>query len=153
HRTEGERGGSAPGPLRSFAGLLEGRLHAGLSALEKAKLLESLLRRTPGPGLNAAAGLFIGRWRALGDFTDEFMALCRTLFNEVSLSPYTDFVDKTLLFLGSLKRQGEISPGNHADFLGYMLRYNVRHLTAYDLINFHHRGANYPDALFLDAVL
>src|SRR5207249_2747834 len=26
-------------------------------------------------------------------------------------------------------------------------------LTAYDLINFHHRGANYPDALLLDTVL
>jgi len=28
-----------------------------------------------------------------------------------------------------------------------------RHLTAYDLVTFHHRGANYPDALLLDAVL
>src|SRR5262249_23038714 len=37
--------------------------------------------------------------------------------------------------------------------LGYMLRQNARHLTAYDLITFHHRGANYPDALLLGTVL
>ncbi len=29
----------------------------------------------------------------------------------------------------------------------------TRHLAAYDLISFHFRGANYPDALLLDAVL
>jgi len=32
------------------------------------------------------------------------------------------------------------------------LRKIGRHLTAYDLVTFHHRGANYPDALLLDAV-
>ena len=40
-----------------------------------------------------------------------------------------------------------------ADFLGWLLRQIGRHLTAYDLVTFHHRGANYPDALVLDAVL
>src|SRR5262249_10169224 len=39
------------------------------------------------------------------------------------------------------------------DFLGYTVRQIARHLTAYDLHTFHHRGANYPDALLLDAVL
>ena len=39
------------------------------------------------------------------------------------------------------------------DFLGWLLRQIGRHLTAYDLVTFHHRGANYPDALVLDAVL
>ena len=33
------------------------------------------------------------------------------------------------------------------------LRHVSRHLTAYDLVQFHHQGANYPDALLLDAVL
>src|SRR5262249_27119318 len=33
------------------------------------------------------------------------------------------------------------------------LRQLGRHLTAYDLETFHHRGANYPDALVLDAAL
>jgi hypothetical protein len=34
-----------------------------------------------------------------------------------------------------------------------LLRQLCRHLAAYDLVTFHHRGANYPDALLLDAVL
>jgi hypothetical protein len=33
------------------------------------------------------------------------------------------------------------------------LRHIGRHLTAFDLVVFHHRGANYPDALLLDGVL
>ena len=49
--------------------------------------------------------------------------------------------------LGVLHVEDEI------DFLGYLLRQLGRHLAAYDLITFHHRGANYPDALLLDAVL
>ena len=39
------------------------------------------------------------------------------------------------------------------DFLGWLLRQIGRHLTAYDLVVFHHRGANYPDAFVLDAAL
>src|SRR5262249_23679795 len=39
------------------------------------------------------------------------------------------------------------------DFLGRLLRQVSRHLTAYDLVTFHHHGANYPDALLLDALL
>jgi hypothetical protein len=75
------------------------------------------------------------------------------LFNEVALSPYTDLVDKTLAFVDALESQGSISFEGTIDFLGHMLRLLGRHLTAYDLVTFHHRGANYPDALFLDAVL
>src|SRR5262249_38328328 len=40
-----------------------------------------------------------------------------------------------------------------ADFLTHLLRQTTRHLTAYDLVKFHHRGANYPDALLLEEVL
>ena len=35
----------------------------------------------------------------------------------------------------------------------WLLRQLGRHLTAYDLVTFHHRGANYPDALLLDDLL
>jgi hypothetical protein len=41
----------------------------------------------------------------------------------------------------------------HIDFCAHLLNKLHRHLTAYDLVTFHHRGANYPDALLLDAVL
>src|SRR5436189_333689 len=85
--------------------------------------------------------------------SEDFLALCRTLFNEIALSPYTDFIAKMLTFLGALASRGHLPVTAHADFLGYLLRQTVRHLTAYDLITFHHRGANYPDALLLDTVL
>jgi hypothetical protein len=39
------------------------------------------------------------------------------------------------------------------DFFGKLLRQLAQHLTAYDLATFHHGGANYPDALFLDVIL
>jgi hypothetical protein len=140
-------------PMRSFRELIEQGLHAELAWLEKAKLLETLLRSTAETDLGEAAELFMSRWANLGHSTNEFAALCRTLFNEVALSPYTDFVDKLLAFLRALESRGLLSAEAYTDFLSYLLRHNARHLTAYDLITFHHRGANYPDALLLDAVL
>jgi hypothetical protein len=77
----------------------------------------------------------------------------RTMFNDAALSPYTDLVDKTLALLRSLEATGCLPAEEVVDFLGQLLRQLCRHLTAYDLITFHHRGANYPDALVLDAVL
>jgi hypothetical protein len=75
------------------------------------------------------------------------------VFIEVALTPYTDFVQKVLAFAEILEKQGRIEPANVADFLSRLLRQLGRHLTAYDLITFHHRGANYPDALLLDSAL
>src|SRR5260370_18723489 len=95
----------------------------------------------------------MSRWHTLAYSTTEFLSLCRTLFNDVSLTPYSDFVDKTLIFLKFLTSRVELSAEDYADFLGTMLRHNVRHLTSYDLITFHHRGANYPDALLLYTVM
>jgi hypothetical protein len=46
-----------------------------------------------------------------------------------------------------------LSAAEVADLLGHLLRQTGRHLTAYDLVTFHHGGANYPDALLLDALL
>jgi hypothetical protein len=142
-----------PGPMQSFRDLIDGGLRDDLAWMEKAKLLETLLRSTAAEDLCAAAQLFASRWRALAHSAKELIALCRTLVNEVALSPYTDFIDKLLFFLTALESGGHVSAELHVDFLGAMLRQNARHLTAYDLITFHHRGANYPDALVLDTVL
>jgi hypothetical protein len=120
---------------------------------EKAKLLEAMLRMTPAGKLPAAVELFMVGWKQLGHAPAEMPTLLRTLFNEVALSPYTDFVDKTLAFVGLLEQGGHLSAETHADFLSFLLRHLARHLTAYDLVTFHHRGANYPDALLLDAGL
>jgi hypothetical protein len=75
------------------------------------------------------------------------------LFNDASLTPYTDMVGKAIEFMECLEEQGRFRTENTADCLGYLLRQLGRHLTAYDLVTFHHRGANYPDALVLDALL
>ena len=46
----------------------------------------------------------------------------RTLFNEVSLSPFTDLTDKILAFLGVLEGRGDLTGEQVADFLGHLLR-------------------------------
>lgn len=74
-------------------------------------------------------------------------AMFRWMFNRLALSPYTCLVDNLVRLV---RRIG----GDFAiDTIGYMLRHLVRHLTAFDLLRFHNGGANYPDALMLDALL
>ncbi|HLJ93186.1 MAG TPA: hypothetical protein VKU02_08350, partial [Gemmataceae bacterium] len=141
YRTAAESGSP---PMRSFSELIEKGLQGDLAWLEKAKLLECLLRSTALHDIEPAAERFMKRWCIMGHTVSEFVRLCRSVFNEVALSPYTGFVDNMLMFLHSLRSRGELSHGAVADFLGYLLRQTVRHLTAYDLITFHHRGANYP---------
>jgi hypothetical protein len=116
--------------------------------LERAKLLETFLHAVPFEEMTEAVTRL-----AVGAAAADLTGLLRTLFNEVSLSPYTDLVDKTLAFLDALERGGLLAAEDAADFLSWLLRMQGRHLTAYDLVVFHHRGANYPDALLLDAVL
>jgi hypothetical protein len=141
--------GASGGPLRSGGEIVEGMLWAELSEKEAARVLEAMLRATPAEGLPAAAGAFVARWKGLGRTGADLTSLLRALFNEVSLSPYTDFVERSLAFL----RHAELSPEEVIDFEGHLLRQLGRHLTAYDLVTFHHRGANYPDALLLDRLL
>src|SRR5262249_28113280 len=160
-------------PLCSWAELLEAMRPAGLSEIEQAKLLETLLHATPqnemadlATRLNRCAqeGMWSTRSAScclnsrselpsLGEERPALLRLLRTLFNEVSLSPWTDLVDRALSLLDELERQGHVTLEQAVDFLGGLLRQIGRHLTAYDLVTFHHRGANYPDALLLDAVL
>jgi hypothetical protein len=143
----------AEGPLRDWRQLVGAMLVPALSWLERAKLLEALLRAVPPPEVEEATRVFVGRWSELGETPARLGALLRTMFNEVSLSPYTDFAEKTLRFVRALEDQGCFGAEQRIDFLSYLLRQLARHLTAYNLVTFHHRGANYPDALLLDTVL
>jgi hypothetical protein len=140
-------------PMHSCKELIEHGLHAHLIWKEQAKLLETIIRAIPRANLADEAENWLTRWRELGRANEEVLPLLRSLFNEVALSPYTDFVDKSLAFLDVLERIHRVTAEGVSDFLGHLLRQLGRHLTAYDLVIFHHRGANYPDALFLDAVL
>jgi hypothetical protein len=145
--------GAAGRPMPSFRELIASGLHEDLSELERAKLLEAVLRSTMAEEIREAAALFLDRWSQRGHGVAELVALYRRLFNEVALSPYTNFVDQALAFLRSLTNGGRLPLETYIDFLSYLLRQNARHLTAYDLVTFHHSGANYPDALLLDTVL
>src|SRR5262249_16684161 len=74
-------------PMTFFRELAELARDGGLSESEKAKLLETLLHVTPVEELGPAADVLFG--------TDAAPATALlTLFNEVSLSPYTDLVEK-----------------------------------------------------------
>jgi hypothetical protein len=143
---------TASEPMRSFNDLVELAWQEDLCWLERVKLLELLLRATPCEHLDDAAATWVERLRALHT-EGAIPALLRNLFDEVALSPYTDFVAQTMEFLVWLEQRGGWSVEAHVDFLSYLLRQLGRHLTAYDLVTFHHRGANYPDILLLDAAL
>jgi hypothetical protein len=136
-------------PLQSYGALLEQGWQPDLAERERVKLLEACLRSIA-PAEAPALAL---RLSHLLKNTADMPRLLRSLFNAVSLSPYTQFVDSTLACLDALVQLGALSEAAHADFLGHLLRQLGRHLAAYDLVTFHQRGANYPDALLLDAVL
>jgi hypothetical protein len=118
---------------------------------ERAKLLEFILRATAPDEMAAAAQAF--HVRLPENAAAHWQRLLRTIFNEISLSPYTRFAENALLCIDYLCMSGTWTAADQVGFLGWLLRQLGRHLTAYDLVAFHHRGANYPDALLLDLVL
>jgi hypothetical protein len=117
------------------------------------KWLEFLIRVTPQQEVADLASACVRQWQTLELPSVDILGVLRTVFNEIALSPYTDFVDKTLAFLRQLVDLHYVTSTEQVDFLSWLLRQLARHLTAYDLVTFHHRGANYPDALLLDAAL
>jgi hypothetical protein len=133
------------GPLTSWSHICRLPDQVGLTDGERVKHLEFLLRAVPRDDLAALAGLIVDPL--------EIPHLLRGVFNAVTLSPYTDFVSKALEFLRLLVERGAIRHVDRIDLLCHLVRQLARHLTAYDLVTFHHRGANYPDALFLDELL
>jgi hypothetical protein len=140
-------------PMRHRDEVLTGAWHAGLSPLEVVKAVEFLLRCAPPDKPPDVVEGVARRWSALHPDGTGLPALLRALFDEVSLSPWTDFVEKALALVRGLTGRGVLTAAQQVDFLGHLLRQSARHLTAYDLVNFHHNGANYPDALLLDLVL
>jgi hypothetical protein len=141
------------GPLQAHQALVANMLSAAMNPRERARWLETALHALPRGEPGHGAGLLVSRWCSLGWTAADLLSCLRTLFNEVSLSPYTDLVDRLIEFLGALLAEGFLSPESALDLYASLLIQGGRHLTAYDLITFHHRGANYPDALLLDAVL
>jgi hypothetical protein len=140
-------------PMNSWMDLVDRALSPRCAFAEAARVLECLLRATPAAELPAAAEAFAARWQEMGFGGDHWPDLLLLVFNEAALSPYTNFVDQALAFVRCLEERKWLSTAAHADFLCRLSCLVARHLTAFDLEKFHHRGANYPDALLLDAVL
>lgn len=131
--------GAGDKAIASWPDWLRRGLQARCAWSEVVKLVEFTLRHIQDTGgaialLNDAMNL---HWL----FQRSVARLLAALFNNVSLSPYTRFVDNVLAF-GDLWWNWDS-----------LLAKLCRHLTAYDLVTFHHRGANYPDAMLLDAAL
>jgi hypothetical protein len=132
---------------------LRAALECKVSTFELAKALEAALRATPP---ESAAGIARALREPAPPHTTEpdwQGGLFRALFNSAVLSPYTGYVDALVAVLMDLASPGEADAVRSIDTIGYMLRHLCRHLTAFDLSVFHNFGANYPDALFLDALL
>lgn len=134
-------------PIQDWQVLLDTIERSEVSHVERARVLEAVLRH-----IDKVDILRLGAVRFQGR-PQEAIRLLRAVFNEVSLSPYTRFVDNVSCFLFDLVRLSDLPLDALADFHGELLRRVCRHLTAYDLITFHHGGANYPDGLLLEKLL
>jgi hypothetical protein len=81
------------GPVRGWQGLLADMLVSSLNPSEEAHLLETFLHAAPEEDMSNAAAAFTRRWSQCGRTIADLESSLRRLFNEVSLSPYTDLVD------------------------------------------------------------
>ena len=133
--------------------LLGRATEASVSSRDRASLLEMSLRTCEKAQVSLLATSFIERWRDADLAVEHVPSIVKTLFNHIALSPYTGFVDRLILMLHHWSRRDLIGPVPVIDTLSYMLRHLARHLTAFDLVTFHNLGAEYADALFLDAML
>lgn len=140
-------------PLRSTVDLVPPLVTGNHHEVEQAKRLELLVRATPAGRIDDLAAHLVEHYRQAGRDAAALLPVCRAVFQEIALSPYTDFVDKFIAFLTQLYHRQLLTAADVVDYWSYLLRHLGRHLTAYDLVIFHHQGANYPDALLLDAVL
>lgn len=135
-------------PIESPEDLVRLALRLNLSPLEMSRALEAALRAESSDRIPNLAESFAAASAENGIDIRRLPALLREVFNNVALSPYNDFVAKALRFAGCL-----LDGDDEACFLTHLLRQLGRHLTSFNLVRFHHRGANYPDALLLEEVI
>jgi hypothetical protein len=144
---------AGPAPVTDPMDLLRHGLAADFSSLQQAKLLECVLRAAGKDEVATLAAHLQAGWTRTGRPVEALPSLFRTLFNHVALSPYTGFADNLAALPGHLAAPDYLGPAAVIDLYSYFLRHLARHLTAFDLVTFHHLGANYPDALLLDTLL
>ena len=139
-------------PSDSWEQLLVLSLQPDRAWPEPHKIFEFVLRAIAPDELPRFAELFL-QAHPHGWAIGEVAGYWGRMFNDVSLSPYAHFVDNALTVLDLLVERQAIRVGERTKVLSRLLLKLGTHLTAYDLVTFHHRGANYPDALLLDTVL
>ena len=105
-------------PMTHARELIDLALHRDLNHRERAKLLESVLRSAH----SDLAELFVERWESRGHSAADLARVFRTMFNEVSLSPWTNFADHALSWWNELVERGYFTRAEHVGFLGYLLR-------------------------------
>jgi hypothetical protein len=125
----------------------------GRNVEQQAKALETALRAEPAQPTDRLANFLAETFAHTEGGVERLAGLFRAVFNGVALSPYTHFADSLIGLVLELADAEWFGPAKALDVLGYMLRNLCRHLTAFDLTLFHNFGANYPDALFLEALL
>jgi hypothetical protein len=120
---------------------------------DSSRRLELFLRSADAEKIKAGVEMLSRQFAQIEKGERELLRLLRSVFNQTSLTPYTNFVDNSLSFARNLLASGALGLESFASFLFGLMRQTVYHLTAYDLENFHHLGANYPDALMLEKLL
>jgi hypothetical protein len=144
---------AGPEPMRTGQEVLDRARPEGRRQI--AKFFELLLQVLPPDAIPIENRQVVSLSRGISPEPHTVLAGLRLMFNEVSLSPYTGLAERAIAFARRVCEDSGLDEDLIAyfDFLAHLLRQIGRHLTAYDLVKFHHAGANYPDALLLDSVL
>ncbi len=133
--------------------VLGAELDRGVRGIELVKALESALRATPDVDQPRIAQRLDAYASSTEGGSARLLEIIRGLFRYVALSPYGNYVDRFVGMLAALAEDKGVGSAAIAGVTASMLTQLGRHLTAFDLATFHNSGANYPDALFLDALL
>lgn len=141
-----------PGDITSLAALLSGRVPHS-APLSHPKFLEFVLRAAAPADMPRLAQVFVAHLRERSPAMPHDCSALISLFAGVSFSPFTGLVENLVRLLRELTAPALFGPDAIVPLARRMLRLLTRHLTAYDLVKFHSLGANYPDALALDALL
>jgi hypothetical protein len=147
------------GPIRSdqlgfndIGELLRWAVSPELNLVQRAKALESALRATAAHDIPPLADELLSLYTGQAAAAD-LPRLAAALFHHVALNPFTGFGEQFVALLGALAHDRRLGIAAVMRPVSLILRQLCRHLTAFDLETFHHRGADYPDALLLDGLL
>ena len=110
-------------PITTAKELIARGLTIETPPLERAKLLELILRTIHADELGELVERFLEQWRSLGLTEVDLTAMLKTLFNHLALTPYTQFVDRLIDLLRELAQPERLRVEEIIDLLSFMLRY------------------------------